>query len=253
MLYSIPRLRAWWPRATVLTYHLLVLWSLWQLPWGQMPALGVVGVVLAALWLADLLTGLVHLCLDYACLNFERGFGQLFHHQGPRRGPAFQRLRDQVMRGANWVDRKVYTFKIHHRHGQSNQDCGYAGALVEFLPASAAILAGGLGLHTLLQGHAAAGPVLLLHVALSFFVGHAQWVHYCMHGSRAMPRSTRVVRALSRWGLIYSPQTHAEHHRDGLIGFCFITGHANFVVNWLCARLLARGVIHLDDWHGVPR
>ncbi len=253
MPYLIRRLASWWPQTAALVYHLLILWSLWQLPWAELPWLGVAALLLACLWVADLLTGLTHLCIDYAALNFARGFGELFHHDGPRRGPTFQRLCHQVMAGASWVDLKVYSFKIHHRKGQSNQDSGYAQALGEFLPISAAILVGGMLAGSALDGQAVAPWVLLAHVALSFFVGHAQWVHYCMHGSRAMPRGTRLVRTLSRWGLIYSPQTHAEHHQHGLIGFCFITGHANFAVDALCAWLLRRGLIHRDDWHGVPR
>jgi hypothetical protein len=208
---------------------------------------------LAGMWVADFLTGLAHLAIDYRALNFQQGFGRLFDYDGPRGGEAFIQLKRQVVKGARWLDTKVYTFKIHHRQGRSNRHSSYADALLEFMPAALAILLLGLGLEHALGRHPAVPGLLVFHVAVSVFLAHAQPVHYCLHGSEAMPRGTRWMRALSRHGLIYSSHTHAEHHREGLVGFCLVTGHANFAVDGLCRWLLQTGRIHRADWSGRPR
>lgn len=234
-------------------YYLGLAVCLGNVPWASTHALELALTFLAALWVADFLTGLTHLTIDYCALNFNKGFGRLYDYPGPRGGEEFIRIKQQVMQGASWLDAKVYTFKIHHRQARSNCKSSYSDAVLEFLPAALWMVVAGLGLTWALGSHPAAPYVLFFHVVVSFFLGHAQFVHYCMHVSDTMLRGNRLVRTLSQRHLIYSNRTHAEHHKEGLVGFCLITGHANFAVDWLCKVLLARGWIHRDDWFGRPR
>ena len=98
------------------------------------------------------------------------------------------------------------------------------------------------------MGHHAAFFVLIVSIAALY----SDIIHSWAHGSKTMPRGVKLVAFLRRMRLVYSAETHLKHHRDGTSGFCFITGHADFLVDWICRALLAAGVIHKRHWHGQP-
>jgi Lipid desaturase domain len=231
-------------------YYAAALLALSLIQWSHFTWLTGVLTFYAALWSADFAIGLIHLYIDYSPLNFKQGFGLLYTFKGDRGGAEFNALKQKVMADSHWFDRRVYAFKIHHRNGLSNKNTPYRDVLFEFYTPAAIFVLSAIVIVMCWGDYAIASYLAFFDVIFSLFAIHAQYIHYSMHGSQQLKLGNHLVKWLSQANLIYSYQTHAIHHKDGHTGFCFIAGHANFAVNWICKKLLARGLIKADDWHG---
>src|SRR5690606_28482583 len=160
----------------------------------------------------------------------------------------FIELKKGIMQHATWFDHTVYSFKIHHRDASSNKHKYYRDFFIEFVAPASILLLCSLVVSLVFPSHVLWAHLALFDVIVSVVALHAAHIHVCLHGSSKMLLGTRIVQFLSRHRLIYSYKTHALHHKDGLTGFCFVTGHANFAVNWICKKLLQHGIVHSDDW-----
>lgn len=234
----------------IVVFYALAILALLAIDWHHISWLSGIFTCYLALWVADFAIGLIHLYIDYSPLNFKQGFDRLYAFSGDRSGVEFNHLKQDVFAKSHWFDRKVYSFKIHHRNGSSNKNTPYRELFFEFFVPSFIFILSALTILLCWGDYAIASHFALFDVVFALFAIHAQYVHYAMHGSNQLKIGNRLVKYLSNAKLIYSYETHAIHHRDGYTGFCFIAGHANFAVNWLCKKLLARGVINADDWHG---
>jgi hypothetical protein len=197
-----------------------------------------------------MLSGLGHLFIDYFPLNYRKRLNELFFYDGSRDSDDFKRKRSDIFKAASFFDQQVYFFKTHHRS---------AGPLVAksyfaiFCPmAGPALLLIAIAIAVLIDApHQAASQYAAFTLLIvSLGVAHNDHVHSWVHGSKTMPLGVKAVRFLQKWRLIYSNQTHNRHHQQGESGFCFITGHANFVVDFICRLLLKLNVIHKHHWHG---
>ena len=239
-------------RCVVLAYFLLALAALYAVEWHYYTWLSFVLVLYAGLWGADFFSGLIHMYIDYRPLNSEKGFDRLYAYDGRRDSREFLDMKAAAMREAVWFDHMVYTFKIHHRDAASNRDKPYRDFFCEFAMPAAILLGCSLFVSLVFPSSPWSAYLAFFDIIVSVAALHSDQRHVCVHGSRSMPLGTRIASWLQKYRLIYSYKTHALHHRDGLTGFCFVTGHANFAVNWICRKLLDLGVIYSDDWHGIP-
>lgn len=240
-------------RGVIVVYYMIALMALYAVEWQHFSWMPFLIVLYVGLWMADFLSGLVHLYIDYRPLNYEAGFDRIYDYAGPRDTEEFLTMKAEVVRKAFWFDHLVYTFKIHHRHAHSNRDKPYRDFFWEFALPASLFLFGSLAVSLRHSGEPWAAYLAVIFVIISIGSLHADTIHVWVHGSRSMPLGSKVVRFLQKYRLIYSYRTHALHHRDGVSGFCFVIGHANFAVDWICRMLLKRGVIHSEDWFGVRR
>lgn len=240
-------------RGVVLAYYLLVAWCLCVVEWRYFSWWSFFLVSYIAIWVADFVSGLIHLYIDYRPLNFAKGFGTLYDYKGNRGSDEFIQLKRSIMQHASWFDHTVYSFKIHHRDASSNKFKLYRDFFLEFVAPASMLLLCSLFVSFLFPSHAYSAHLAYFDVLVSVTALHADHIHVCVHGSATMLWGNRIAAFLQKYKLIYAYKTHALHHKDGLTGFCFVTGHANFAVNWICKHLLRRGIIRSDDWYGIPR
>lgn len=240
-------------RGLIIGYFALVAFALYQVEWHYFSWVSFLLVLYIGLWCADFIGGLIHLYIDYRPLNFSKGIGRLYDYAGDRGSREFIEMKADIMRNAAWFDHLVYAFKIHHRNASSNRDKPYRDFFTEFVAFAAILLLCSLLVSWVFPSSPWSAYLAFFDVIVSVAALHSDHIHVCTHGSTSMPWGTKIVKILQKYRLIYSNKTHAIHHRDGLTGFCFVTGHANFAVNWICRQLLAYGVIHTEDWHGIQR
>lgn len=250
---SLGDLSVYAQRAVVLSYYLLAALSLFLVEWHYFSWWSWLLATYIAIWVADFVSGLIHLYIDYRPLNYAKGFGVLYDYKGNRGSEEFIELKKSIMQHASWFDHTVYSFKIHHRDASSNKFKFYREFFVEFVAPASLLLGCSLVVSLCFPSHAVSAHLAYFDVLVSVTALHADHIHVCVHGSGTMLWGNRVAAFLQKYRLIYAYKTHALHHKDGLSGFCFVTGHANFAVNWICRQLLRKGWIRSDDWYGIPR
>jgi hypothetical protein len=209
------------------------------------PAISPLAALLAALlgiFLADLLSGIIHVYLDYVPFPAGAGIERVYFYVGPRDTREYLDFKAQVFRGRPLIDRLSFSFKIHHWKPKAMNRKTYAEhALETIAPAFPIAL-----LAFVLPPSAALGAAVT-----AFLVANIQFIHACIHDT---PRSVfwkKAVRLLQRLRVIYSFETHMEHHRHGQKNFCLITGWANVALNPLCALLFRRGVLKQNVWDSL--
>lgn len=194
-----------------------------------------------AIFLADLFSGMVHVFLDYYPINREAGFYEMLAYQGDRAQPDYLALRKRVLahHTTTLIDRLAYDFKIHHIKPRAMNRKTYAIHMLEtVVPATLLALAALL---------VPAEGALTLFV-MAFLVAHVQFVHACVHDT---PRSVfwkRLVHLLQKLHVVYSLESHMQHHRHGVSNFCLITGWANVVLNPVFRLLVKLRVVDPANW-----
>lgn len=237
-------------RCLVTAYFVALGVGFWLVEWRHFSALSLVAVLYASIFFADFLSGLGHLFIDYCPLSYKKGLNELLFYAGDRGSDSFNRKRREIFKLATFFDIEVYYFKLHHRHIQPNIQKPYSTFFCEIGVGAAAIL-----VLALVVVNAAADDAVTHHAAFALLIVslgtlHADVIHSWSHGSKTMPLGVKAVAVLRRLGLMYSAETHMKHHQHGETGFCFITGHANFLVDRICRWLLVRGLISKRHWHG---
>lgn len=240
-------------RALIFVYFALVVVCLYSVQWSHFSWISFGVVFFVGLLAADFISGLVHLYIDYCPLNYDKEFDRLYDYSGDRTSREFVDMKAGIVSKASWFDHTVYSFKIHHRNAASNLGFPYRDFFIQTVTPCMILLFCSLFVSWVFPVHPGFSYLAFFDVVLSVAALHSDHIHVCAHGSKAMPWGVKAVRFLQKYKLIYSAKTHGLHHKDGLTGFCFVTGHTDFLVNWICKKLLERGVIISEDWHGVPR
>ena len=206
--------------------------------WRMIPA------VLVGWYVADLLSGVVHMYMDYRPCTPGVGLAEIYGWEGDRESAAFLTLQATVYGRISRFERLVYDFKKHHpfpdllgRHGVVH--LMKAPVFTITLPLSLALNLAGLIWRV--PGWLAAGLVVLL-IGGSL----AQYFHGVLHRSRG----PAVVVGLRRLGLLMTPAAHAFHHASLKEDFSTINGWSNPLLNIVVRTLLRRGV--LDERGLVP-
>jgi hypothetical protein len=98
-----------WPVAMLFGFSLAVnLWFAGVPDWHWIPA------TLLAWYIADLISGLTHMVMDYRPCTPGIGLAEIFHYAGSRESDEYLQLRDRVMPRISPFERLVYDFKNHH-------------------------------------------------------------------------------------------------------------------------------------------
>lgn len=230
-------------------YFALWLWVAWLPEYSAAPLLYWLLLALLAWLNADFYSGLIHIYLDYRPLDKHKGFERLFHYQGDRSSAEFELMKQQVLAQASWLEEIVYSFKIHHRNVRPYLQFTYSHFFFETFPAAAFLLALAALMLPLTSG-LLADSVWFILLLCSVIALHTNHIHACVHGSKQMRRGVKLIRLLQKIGLMYSARRHHEHHKDGLQGFCLISGHTDFLVDRICGWLLQKGWISQAEWRG---
>jgi hypothetical protein len=240
-------------RVLIVVYFSTVLLCLWLINWSHFSVVSFMAVFYIGLLVADFVSGLIHLYIDYRPLNVKKGYDRLYHFTGDRNSDEFLAMKAEIQRNSSWFDTTVYSFKMHHRNVLPNILMPYRDFFIEAVTPSFALLFCSLFVSLVF-------PVAVWSTYLAFFdvvvavtALHSDIIHAWVHGSKTMPFGVKFARLMHKCKFIYSMKTHGTHHKDGLTGFCFVIGHTNFAVNWICKKLLERGVIHREDWFGESR
>lgn len=176
-------------------------------------------------YVTDLMSGVVHMVLDYRKCPPIVGLAWLFDYDGERGSEEYLRRKAAVMPHLSLYERLVFDFKNHHPRPdalgrQGTLELISATVLLGQLPLSIALNA------TILVAHI---PSWLLLGITTFLVGGAlaQYFHGTLHRAQN-PWPIRVMRHLH---LLMTPQAHAVHHATLRQDFATVSGWSNPLLN----------------------
>ncbi len=205
------------------------LWFVGVPGWAVIPAL------LAGWYAADLMSGAIHMYMDYKPCRTGVGLEQLYFYEGSRESAEYTALFRAAMGRINPVERLVFDFKNHHPRplalGRRNlwRQIG-STVIVATLPAS--LLLNLLCLALPVPGWFVAG-------AIAFLIGgtFAQYFHGTLHRDHY----PWFVWAMRRVGLLMTPQAHDIHHETLARDFSTNCGWSNPVLNRLFDHMQRQG------------
>jgi len=209
-----------WPVTILFAASLaLNLWFAGVPDWRWIPA------ALAAWYIADLLSGVTHMYMDYRPCTPGIGLDRMFHYAGSRESADYLDLRDSVLPRISPFERLVYDFKNHPPRPDA---LGRRPFLVQI---GSTILFVSLPMSILLNLVSFAGPLpgWFIAGAVVLIVGGtlAQYFHGTLH----RPDNPWIVRAMRRTRLLMTPEAHALHHATLRQDFATNTGWSNPLVN----------------------
>jgi len=207
----------------------LNLWFAGAPDWRWIPA------ALAAWYVADLLSGLTHIYMDYRPCTPGVGLDEMFHYAGSRESADYLTLRDRVMPRISPFERLVYDFKNHRPRPDALGRRSFVvqiGSTILFVSLPVSILLNLLCLALAVPGWLIAGAIVLI-------VGGtlAQYFHGTLH----RVDNPWIVRAMRRVGLLMTPEAHALHHATLRQDFATNTGWSNPLVNAIFRVATSRG------------
>jgi len=186
--------------------------------------------VVASMFVVDLLSGLVHMFLDYQSIE-----GELKDHV-EKSIPAIREFEttSRFQTAPPW-DKFLWDFQIHHEVPYPSAVSEWELAMQIIRPVALPyVLSGGLYALGYISGPAA--RIWIISLTLSPLV---QATHFAAH-RRNHGQLTGVGGTLVSWlqdtGLILHPLTHKRHHETFDCNFCILNGWANPLVNRLNFR-----------------
>lgn len=223
------------PWSATILFMLSLAFSLWVAgvpDWRWIPA------ALAAWYVADLISGLTHMYMDYRPCTPGIGLADMFHYPGSRESDDYAALRRRVLPKISPFERLVYDFKNHHPRPDALGRRPFLvqiGSTIVFAALPASILLNLLAFAVPLPGWLIAFAVVLI-------IGGtlAQYFHGTLH----RPDNPWIVRAMRKVGLLMTPEAHALHHATLRRDFATNTGWSNPVVNRLFRASVRRGWLH---------
>jgi hypothetical protein len=222
-----------WPVTMLFALSLaLNLWVAGVPDWRWIPAL------FAGWYIADLISGLTHMYMDYRPCTAGIGLDDVFHYPGSRESEEYLALRDRVMPRISPFERLVYDFKNHHPRPEALGRRPFLvqiGSTIIFAALPASVLLNLMCLALPVPGWFAAGAVALI-------VGGtlAQYFHGTLHRSD----NPWIVRAMRSVGLLMTPEAHALHHETLRRDFATNTGWSNPLVNAVFRAAIRRGLLN---------
>lgn len=207
----------------------LNLWFAGVPDWRWIPA------ALAAWYVADLLSGLTHMYMDYRPCTPGIGLDQMFRYPGSRESAEYLALRARVLPRISPFERLVYDFKNHHPRPEALGRRPFLvqiGSTILFVSLPFSILLNLLSLAIVIPGWLMAGAVVLT-------IGGtlAQYFHGTLHRAD----NPWIVEAMRRVGLLMTPEAHALHHQTLRRDFATNTGWSNPLVNMIFRVATGRG------------
>lgn len=196
--------------------------------WRWIPA------ALVAWYLADLLSGLTHMYMDYRSCTPGIGLDRMFHFAGSRESQEYLALRDAVLPQISPFERLVYDFKNHHPRPDALGRRAFLvqiGSTILFVSLPVSIGLNLLRLSVWIPGWLIAGAVVLI-------IGGtlAQYFHGTLHRAD----NPRIVHVMRRLRLLMTPEAHALHHATLRRDFATNNGWSNPLVNLLFRLAMKR-------------
>lgn len=222
-----------WPLTVLFALSLaLNLWFAGVPDWRWIPS------AFAGWYIADLLSGLTHLYMDYRPCTPGIGLDRMFHYSGSRESADYQALRDRVLPQISPFERLVYDFKNHHPRPDALGRRPFLvqiGSTILFVSLPASILLSVACSWLASPGWLVAGFIVLI-------VGGtlAQYFHGTLHRSD----NPGIVRVMRRCGLLMTPEAHAIHHATLRQDFATNTGWSNPLVNRVFRLAMRRGWVN---------
>lgn len=197
--------------------------------WFAIPAM------LVGWYIADMLSGVIHLYMDYRPCPPGKRLNELFFYEGSRESPEYLALFAARMAAINPFERLVYDFKNHH----PRPDALGRRTLWRLIGSTVTIAT--LPLSIALNICAAVAPLpgwaMGGFLALLIGGGFAQYFHGSLHRDHNPP----VIRAMRRIGLLMTPAAHQKHHDTLRQDFSTNCGWSNPLVNRLFWAARTRG------------
>ena len=218
-----------WVTALFVLSLALNLWFAGVPDWRWIPA------ALAAWYVADLLSGLTHMVMDYRPCTPGIGLDRVFHYPGSRESAEYLALRNSVMPKISPFERLVYDFKNHHPRPEALGRRPFLvqiGSTIIFVSLPASIMLNFLSFGGTLPGWFVFGSVVLI-------IGGtlAQYFHGTLHRED----NPWIVQAMRRTGLLMTPEAHDLHHETLRRDFATNTGWSNPLVNLVFGIATRRG------------
>ena len=225
MMKAAPR----WVMALLTLSLALNLWFAGVPDWRWIPA------ALAGWYVADLMSGLTHMYMDYRPCTPGVGLGEMFHYAGSRESADYLALRDRVLPRISPFERLVYDFKNHHPRPEALGRRAFLvqiGSTIIFFAVPASLL---LNLASVLI----AVPGWLVF-GLGVLIAGGTLAQY-FHGTLHRADNPWIVHAMRRVGLLMTPEAHAIHHETLRRDFATNTGWSNPLVNLIFRAAVGRG------------
>lgn len=188
--------------------------GLWMIP-----------AVLAGWYVADMISGLVHMVMDYHPARLGAGLDRLYFYSGSRESDEYQGMFRTSMAQLNPFERLVYDFKNHHPRPDA------LGRRTMLRQIGSTIVAGSLPLSLLLNVACLLFPVPGWAVAgmLSLLIGgtFAQYFHGTLHRAE----NPRIITLMRKVGLLMTPAAHQLHHDTLRRDFATNSGWSNALLN----------------------
>lgn len=218
-----------WPVTALFLVSLgLNLWLAGTPGWFWIPA------ALAAWYVADAISGLTHMYMDYRPCTSGIGLDRLYFYEGSRESADYLTLRDNVWKKIGPFEKLVYDFKNHHPRPEA---LGRRAMLVQIgstilfaaLPASLVLNAAAWFLDI---------PGWLTFACVVLIVGgtFAQYFHGTLHREE----NPAIVHWMRSTGLLMTPQAHQLHHDTLTRDFATNNGWSNPLINRLFAFAMRR-------------
>ncbi len=209
-----------------------------RLDWWSLPAL------LIGWYCADMLSGLVHMIMDYRPCPPGKRLNDIFFYTGSRESEEYLAMLQERMATISPLDRLVYDFKNHHPRPDA------LGRRDLWRLIGSSVILGALPISVLLNLAALyLPPPGWLNAALMAFLTGGAFAQY-FHGSLHRVHNPWFIIALRNVGLLMTPAAHQLHHDTLQRDFATNCGWSNPVINLLFRALRRRG--YLGDAGLVP-
>ena len=207
--------------------------------------------VLVGMYLLDLISGIVHLYLDYQEVKDKK---LRLHVETSIPGVEKFEENDDLFKKATPMDQYLWNFHVHHDAPYPSKDSEFELVMQIvrplFLP-----LCGFIALYRF--GYMSDTTARILFGALSMgplmqkfhFLAHAR-----NHGVLTDKDTVGAILCFMQdVGLILSPKEHRRHHEEFDCNFCIVNGWANPLLNRVRILLSAIGVLHKEPPTTVAR
>ena len=181
-------------------------------------------LALAGVWVADFVSGMVHLCLDYEVGTND----ELRRHVETDIADVKKfEAESDLFKNAKPRDRYLWNFHVHHDAPYPASD-GNLELLRQILkplaiPYAIVVVLSACGIL----------PVWLVIILMTgLTLGTiTQFTHFLAHARHRGLVKSRVIMFMQDWHIIIHPDTHRNHHIHFDRDFCILNGWANPAVN----------------------
>ncbi len=199
--------------------------------WLTIPAL------LVGWYLADFMSGVVHMYMDYRPCPRGRGLNQIYFYAGSRESAEYLDLLKTTMASIGPFERLSYDFKNHH----PRPDALGRRPLWRLIGTTVIIAALPLSLCLNAAAVLSLAPHWFMAGAVSFLIGGAFAQYF--HGSLHRLDNPLFIRVLRKAGLLMSPAAHQIHHDTLQRDFATNCGWSNPVINRVFMTLRGQGML----------